>query len=65
MSKMPSPAAPPNLAGTWVPAEPARSNVLFNNGLGWVSGNGSFVIEQRMSAAIQRREGFLLHPSGP
>lgn len=47
LQQMPSPAAPPNFAGTWVPAEPARSNVLFNNGLGWVSGNGSIVIEQR------------------
>lgn len=41
-------AAPrPDLGGTWQPAEPARSNVLFNNGLGWVPGNGRIVIEQR------------------
>jgi hypothetical protein len=40
----------PSFAGTWVPADPRRSEVLFNNGISsmaGVSGQGRLVIEQR------------------
>ena len=47
----PAPASPPaqrpNFAGTWVPAEPERSDVYFKNGVSWIPGTGRLVIEQR------------------
>jgi len=41
------PAQHPSFAGTWTPSEPARTDVLFSNGLGWIPGNGQLIIEQR------------------
>ena len=37
----------PSFAGFWVPSEPPKSSVFFDNGLGWVPGNGRLLIEQR------------------
>ena len=42
-----SEARRPTFAGAWTPSDPARSDVLFNNGLGWIPGTGRLVIEQR------------------
>ena len=36
----------PTFAGVWTPSEPARSEVFFNNGIGWIPGDGRLVIEQ-------------------
>jgi len=44
------PSQRPSFAGTWVPADPSRSEVLFNNGISavaGVSGQGRLVVEQR------------------
>jgi hypothetical protein len=46
-SAMTSQDTRPSFGGTWVPTEPARSSVFFDNGLGWIPGNGRLVIEQR------------------
>lgn len=37
----------PTLAGVWTPSDPAKSSVFFDNGIGWIPGNGRLVIEQR------------------
>jgi len=37
----------PNFAGSWEPADRARSTTLFSVGIGWVPANGRIVIEQR------------------
>jgi hypothetical protein len=37
----------PTFAGTWAPSDPAKSDELFDSGLGWVPGNGRLIIEQR------------------
>ena len=39
-------SARPSFAGTWKPAEPAKSSVFFDNGIGWIPGDGRLVIEQ-------------------
>ena len=36
----------PTFAGTWKPSDPAKSESLFNVGIGWVPGDGRVVIEQ-------------------
>ena len=48
----------PSFAGNWMPAEPARSEVLFSNGLSLaeVGGQGRLVIEQRADRLILTRQ---------
>jgi hypothetical protein len=46
-AQSPSPAASrPDLSGTWMPAEPAKSDRLFDVGLSTIPGSGRMTIEQ-------------------
>ena len=56
LAQVPSPLPRPSFAGTWTPSEPARNDVLFDNGLGWVPGNGRLIIEQRPDRLTVTRE---------
>jgi hypothetical protein len=46
-AQVPAPVQRPIFAGTWAPSEPARSDTLFDAGIGFVPGNGRLIIEQR------------------
>ena len=53
------PSQRPSFAGTWVPADPNRSEVLFNNGtsaVAGVSGQGRLLIEQRADRLTLTRQ---------
>jgi hypothetical protein len=56
LAQMPSPVQLPNFTGSWAPSDPARSDVLFDNGLGWVPGSGRLIIEQRPDRLTVTRE---------
>jgi len=53
------PGQRPSFAGTWVPADPNRSEVLFSSGISsvaGVSGQGRLVVEQRPDRLILTRQ---------
>jgi hypothetical protein len=50
------PAQHPTFSGTWAPSEPARSDQLFNVGLGSVPGEGRLILEQRVDRLTMTKE---------